>query len=71
MFIKIYALMLMLVVGAAGVLYVNGDVSEMALTAMGFVVSTVLALGIVALLPWWVKKKYTWRYGGTERRRYV
>lgn len=61
---KIYALVWLVVVASAGLLYFTGNLNEMTLTVFGFVVFTLFAAGIVAVLPWWVDKKYTWKYEG-------
>jgi hypothetical protein len=62
MVMKIYAVVWLLVLASAGLLYFTGNLNEMTLTVFGFIAATHFALGVVAVLPWWVDRKYTWRY---------
>jgi membrane protein YdbS with pleckstrin-like domain len=62
MVMKFYAVIWLVVVAAAGLLYSTGNLNEITLTVFGFVAFTLLAAGIVAVLPWWVDEKYTWKY---------
>ena len=59
---KIYALVWLLVIGAAGVFYFTGNFSDITATVFGFIVSTLVFAGLVAVLPWWVDKQYSWEY---------
>jgi hypothetical protein len=59
---KIYALLWLVVVASAGLFYFTGNLNEMTLTVFGFLAFTLFAAGIVAVLPWWVDKKYSWKY---------
>jgi hypothetical protein len=62
MVMKFYAMTWLIVLAAAGVAYFTDNFNEVTLTVFGFVVSTIFAMGIVAVLPWWVDKKHTWIY---------
>ena len=62
MVIKIYAFIWLLVFAVAGLLYFSGNANELTIAVMGFIVSTLLAAGVVIVLPWWVDRKYTWIY---------
>jgi membrane protein YdbS with pleckstrin-like domain len=62
MVVRIYALAWLLVMASAGVLLFSTPLNELTMTIFGFVVSVLAAAGIVMVLPWWVNKKYTWRY---------
>ena len=59
---KIYALIWLLVVGGIGLFYFTGNINELTVTVFGFVVSTLVFAGLVAVLPWWVDKRYSWKY---------
>ena len=59
---KIYALVWLLVVGAAGLFYLAGNLNELTLTVFGFVASTLTFAGLVGVLPWWMDKQYSWKY---------
>ena len=59
---KIYALVWFLVAMTAGYLYYSEGFSELTTTVFGFIAGLLLAIGLVAILPWWVDKQYTWRY---------
>jgi hypothetical protein len=59
---KIYALVWLVVAGAASLIYFAGNFNELTLTVFGFVFSTLLFAGLVAVLPWWVDKHYSWEY---------
>lgn len=68
MVIKIRALIWLFVAALTGLLYMTGNLTEMTIIVFGFIVSTVLAAGIVAVLPWWIDKKYSWKYeSGSDR----
>ncbi|HEY8560819.1 MAG TPA: hypothetical protein VIL74_10630 [Pyrinomonadaceae bacterium] len=58
----IYALVSLLTAASAGFLYFAGYFGELTLTIFGFVFSTLLFTGIVAVLPWWVDRKYSPRH---------
>jgi putative flippase GtrA len=62
MVLKIYALVWSLVAALAGLSYVTGNLNEMTVTVFALVISTLAAVGVVTVLPWWVDRKYTWRY---------
>lgn len=62
MVIIIYALIWLLVAASAGFLYFTGNFNEVTLTVFGFLISALFFMGIVAVLPWWVDKRYTWKY---------
>lgn len=62
MMTKIYALMWLLVSGAAGLFYFTGNLNELTMTIFGFILSTLVFAGLVAVLPWWVDKNYSWDY---------
>ena len=59
---KIYALVWLVVAGAASLFYLTGNFNELTLTVFGFVFSTLLFTGLVAVLPWWMDKRYSWKY---------
>ena len=59
---KIYALVWLVVAGAASLFYFTGLLNDVTLTAFGFIFSTLLATGLVLVLPWWVDKQYSWKY---------
>ena len=62
MLAKIYALVLLVAAGGAGLFYFTGNFDEVTLTVFGFIYSTLLFAGLVAVLPWWVDKQFSWRY---------
>lgn len=59
MLIIIYALVWILVATAAGILFVTGNFNEMTMTVFGFLISALFFTGLVAVLPWWVDKRYS------------
>lgn len=59
MVVLIYALIWLLTAAAAGFLYFTGNFNELTLTVFGFIFSTLVFMGIVAVLPWWVDKRYS------------
>lgn len=59
---KIYALVWLVAAGAAGVVYFTGNLNELTATVLGFLFSTILFTGLVAVLPWWVDRRYSWEY---------
>jgi hypothetical protein len=62
MVIIIYALIWLLTAASAGLLYFTGNLDELTLTVFGFIFSTLVLMGFVAVLPWWVDKQYSWKY---------
>ena len=59
MLLIIYILAWFLVAATAGVLYLTGSVNEISLTLFGFLAMTLVFMGIVAVLPWWVSQPYS------------
>ena len=59
MLAAIYALIWLLTMMSAGFLYFTGNFNEMTLNVFGFIFSTLVFMGIVAVLPWWVDKRYS------------
>jgi Mg/Co/Ni transporter MgtE len=59
---KIYALVWLLVIGVASLFYFTSNFNEVTFAIFGFVFSTLLFAGLVAVLPWWVDKKFSWKY---------
>jgi hypothetical protein len=59
---KIYALVWLVMLGAAGIVLFTGNFNELTVTVLGFLSSTLLFIGLVAVLPWWVDRRYTWKY---------
>lgn len=62
MLIRIYASIWLMLIASAGILFVTRGFSEMTLTIFGFALSTLGFAGIIAVLPWWVDKRYTPKY---------
>jgi hypothetical protein len=62
MVLIIYALIWLLTAAAAGLLYFTGNFNGLMLTVFGFIFSTLVLMGFVAVLPWWVDKSYSWKY---------
>jgi hypothetical protein len=62
MVIKIYAFIWLLLIASSGFLFIIRGFSEMTLTILGFALSTLVFAGIIAVLPWWVDERYTWKY---------
>lgn len=62
MMTKIYALVWLLTIASAGLVYFTGNASELTLTVFGFVFATLTFMGIVAVLPYWVDRHYSWKY---------
>ena len=48
---KFYAFIWLVVLAVPGVMYLTGSLNEIALTIIGFLLSTLTALGMVAVLP--------------------
>ena len=59
---KIYALVLLLVGATAWLFYFTGNFGEVTLTIFGFIFSTLVFAGLVAVLPWSLDKRYSWEY---------
>ncbi len=62
MLTKIYALVWLVVVVAAGLFYFTGNINELTLTVFGFLLSTLAFAGLVVVLPWLVDRQYSWKY---------
>jgi hypothetical protein len=62
MMIIIYALIWAFTAAIAGLLYFTGNFSELTLTVFGFIFSTLVFMGAIAVLPWWLDKQYSWKY---------
>lgn len=65
--LRIYALMWVLVLAAAGGLYSTGSFNELALTIFGFLSSTLLVAGFVAVLPAWMNHHFAPRTYSPDR----
>ena len=59
---KIYALVWLVIAASAALFYFTGNFTEITFTVFGFIFSTQLFAGLVAVLPWWVDKRYSWKY---------
>ncbi len=59
MLIVIYALIWILLGAAAGILFVTGYLNEMTLTVFGFLASSLFFAGFLAVLPWWMSKRFS------------
>jgi hypothetical protein len=55
---KIYGLVWLLAFAFAAFLFATGAVGELTTALLGFTFSTLLAMGLFAVLPWWVDKNY-------------
>ena len=62
MMIMIYALIWLLTGASAGLLYFTGNFNELTMTVFGFIFSTLVFMGMIAVLPWRVDKQYSWKY---------
>ena len=62
MFIRIYVFALALSAAAAAALFLTGNFTELTITVFGFLFSTLVFMGMVAVLPWAVDKQFTPRY---------
>ena len=62
MVMKVYALVWLLAVGVASLFYFTNNINEVTFAIFGFVFSTLLFAGLVAVLPWWVDKRFSWKY---------
>ena len=59
---KIYALVWLALVAAASGFYFTGNFNELTMVVLGFALSTVVAVGLVLVLRWWVDRRYSWKY---------
>ena len=59
MLAMIYALVWILIIAAAGALYAAGYFSDLAVTAFGFLASTLFVGGVLWILPWWADRRYS------------
>ncbi len=59
---RFYALIWLVVAISAGIFYFAGLFNPRTLIAFGFIVSTLTAMGLVVVLPWWVATRQTWDY---------
>ena len=59
---KLYALLWLLVVGSAAVLYFTGNLNDIMLTVFAFVFSTLFFGFFIAVLPWWTYKIHEPKY---------
>lgn len=62
MLIVIYAMAWLLAAATAGVLYLFGYINDLTLTVFGFIFSTLVFMGIVAVLPSMVHNRYSQKY---------
>ena len=60
---RIYALIWLVLLALTAAVYFTGNFTEMTLTVSGFIAATLFALGLTMVLPWWVDKTHTWKYG--------
>ena len=58
----VYALIWLLAAASAGLLLITGNFNDLTLAVFGFIFSTLVFMGMIAVLPWWVDKKYSWKY---------
>lgn len=66
---KIYAFVWLLLIAAGGLLHITGNINDLTMTVIGFMLATLTFMGLVAVLPWWVDKKYSWNYAKSDGRR--
>ena len=59
MVLIIYALFWLLAAAFAGGLFLTGNLNELTLTLFGFFVSTLVFMGMVTVLPWWVDRRFS------------
>jgi hypothetical protein len=60
--LMIYAVTWFLLLAAAGGVYITGYFNETMITVFGFIFATLLAAGILMVLPFWVDEHYSWKY---------
>ena len=59
MVVMIYALIWLLTAAAAGILFLTGNFSGTTQIVYGFILSTLVFMGMTAVLPWWVDRRYS------------
>lgn len=59
---KVYTLIWLLVIAAAGGVYFRGNFNDIALAIFGFTFATLFVGFFVAVLPWLMDKHFTWKY---------
>lgn len=59
---RVYIAVFLTVSVLTGMLAANGKADDLIIAGLGFLLATLLFLGLVAVLPWWVDQKYTWKY---------
>jgi hypothetical protein len=59
---KIYALVWLLMAVFVGIAYFTGYINEITTVVFGFIFSTLIFMGIVAVLPFLVNEHYTPKY---------
>jgi hypothetical protein len=59
---KVYAMVLSLVALAAALFHFTGNLTDVALHIFAFIGATLFAALFLAVLPWWLTRKYTWIY---------
>ena len=62
MVLRIYALIWLLVVASAALIFFTGNINDLTLTVFGFIFSTLFFMGFLAVLPWWLDKIYAPKY---------
>ena len=62
MVLRIYALIWLLVVASAALIFFTGNFNDLTLTVFGFIFSTLFFMGFLAVLPWWLDKIYAPKY---------
>ena len=60
--IIIYALTWFLISAAAGAVYLTGNFDETTMTIFGFMFSTLIFAGLVAVVPFLVDDHHSWKY---------
>ena len=60
--LMIYAVTWFLLLAATGGVYITGYFNETMITVFGFIFATLLAAGILMVLPFWVDEHYSWKY---------
>ena len=59
---KTYAFVWFITIASAALFYLLGAPSDLVLMVFGFAFATLLFMGVVFVLPWWVDKKFSWDY---------
>ena len=62
MITKIYALIWLFAIASGVAMFVTGGFSDTTITLFGFAISTLTFAGIIVVLPWWVDRRFTWKY---------